>query len=160
MGNYNQSTRARIADINQGMRIVKPASSCAVQTDVDLFTVGGGKIALLGLVGETDPVAMEAAATTILIKCVVTVGTDTDLSIASGSLSGLDQNTMLTLPAAVGSVLTISTNEGAALLNAAPTYVVQPGTIAMTVGAATNTGTITWTLLYVPLEDGAFVEAA
>lgn len=158
MSNYNQSTRARVSDINQGMRIVKAASSCAATTDVPLFTVGGGKIALLGLVGECDGV-MEAAATTILIKCVVG-GTDTDLSIASGSLSALAVNTMLTLPAAVGDVLTISTNEGAALLNAAPHYVVQPGTIEMTVGAATNTQTVTWTLLYVPLEAGAFVEAA
>ena len=158
MGIYNQSTRARIADINQGMRIVKPASSCAGIADVELFTVGGGKIALLGLVGECDG-TMENAATTILIKCVVG-GTDTDLSIASTTIASKVVDTMLTLPAAVGSVLTISTGEGAALLNAAPVYLVQPGTIEMTVGAATNTGTITWTLWYVPMEDGAYVEAA
>lgn len=158
MSNYNQSTRGRVSDINQGMRVVKVASSCAATTDVELFTVGGGKVALIGLVGECDG-AMQAAATTILIKCVVG-GTDTDLSIASGSLSALAEDTMLTLPAAVGSVLTISTGEGAALLNAAPTYVVQPGTIEMTVGAATNTQTITWTLFYAILEDGAYVEAA
>ncbi len=158
MGIYNQSTRARIADINQGMRVVKAASSLAATTDVELFTVGGGKIALLGLVGECDG-TMETAATTILIKCVVG-GTDTDLSIASTTLSALAVDTMLTLPAAVGGVLTISTGEGAAILNAAPVYVVQPGTIEMTVGAATNTQTVTWTLLYVPLEDGAYVEAA
>jgi hypothetical protein len=158
MSNYNQSTRARVADINQGMRVVKAASSCAATTDVELFTVGGGKIALIGLVGEMDG-TMENAATTILIKCVVS-GTDTDLSIASTTIALLAVNTMLTLPAAVGSVLTISTNEGAALLNAAPTYIVQPGTIEMTVGAATNTGTITWTLWYVPMDPGAYVEAA
>ena len=158
MANYNQSTRARVADINQGMRIVKAASSLAATTDVELFTVGGGKIALLGLVGECDG-AMQAAATTILIKCVVG-GTDTDLSAASATLSAKAEDTMLTLPAAAASALTISTNEGAALLGAQPLWLVQPGTIEMTVGAATNTQTITWTLWYVPMEDGAYVEAA
>ena len=158
MSNYNQSTRARVADINQGMRIVKPASSLAATTDVELFTVGGGKIVILGLVGECDG-TMETAATTILIKCVVG-GTDTDLSAASATLSAKVVDTMLTLPAAAASALTISTNEGAAILDAAPKWIVQPGTIEMTVGAATNTQTVTWTLWYVPMEDGAFVEAA
>jgi len=158
MANYNPSTQARIADINAGMRVVKATSSCAATADVDLFTVSGGKVLLLGLVGECDG-AMEAAATTILIKHVVD-GTDTPLSIASGSLSEKAVDTMLTLPAAVGSALVVSTGEGAAILSAAPVYVLQPGDLKMTVGAATNTGTITWTLWYVPAEDGAYVEAA
>jgi hypothetical protein len=158
MSNYNQSTRARVADINQGMRIVKAASSLAATTDVELFTVGGGKVVLLGLIGESDGI-FEAAATTILVKCVVG-GTDTDLSIACTTLSGLAADTMLTLPATAAGALVISTGEGAAILNAAPEWIVQPGTIQMTVAAATNTQTVTWTLWYVPMEDGAFVEAA
>ncbi len=158
MTNYNDSTQQRVADINRGLRVTKAASSCAATTDVSLFTIAGGKIALLGLVGVADG-AMQAAATTILIKTTPTGGTVTPLSIASATLSGKASGTMLTLPAAVGSALTISTGEGAALLNAAPIYVCRPGTIAMTVGAATNTQTVSWTLWYVPLEDGAEVTA-
>jgi hypothetical protein len=158
--NYNPSTIDRVADINAGLKVVKSASSCAATADVSLFTVTGGKIWLLGLIGECDS-AMEAAATTILIKCVPSLGgTATPLSVASSSLSAKAQDTMLTLPAAVGSALTISTGEGAAVATAAPAYLVQPGTIKMTVGAATNTGTITWTLWYVPAEDGAYLTAA
>ena len=158
MGKYNQSTRVAVADMNQGLLVTKANSSCGATTDVPLFTIGGGAVCLLGLVGVADGV-MQAAATTILIKNVVG-GTDTDLSIASGSLSGLAADTMLTLPAAVGGALTISTNEGAAALGLQPRYFLQPGSLTMPVGAATNTQTLTWHLWYVPMEDGAYVEAA
>ena len=157
MANYNQSTRARVSDINQGMRVVKAASSLAATTDVGLFTVGGGMVALLGLVGVADG-NLQAAATTILIKNVVS-GTDTDLSAASATLSGKAVDTMLTLPATAAGALTISTNEGGALIGLQPAWLLQPGTLTMTVGAATNTGTITWHLWYVIMEDGAYVEA-
>jgi hypothetical protein len=118
-----------------------------------------GNIALTGLVGIADG-AMQAAATTILIKHTPTGGTATALSIASATLSAKAAGTMLTLPAAVSSALTISTGEGAALLSAAPVYVMRPGALAMTVGAATNTQTVSWYLTYVPLSEGAYVEAA
>ena len=157
--NYNPSTIARIADINRGIRVTKAASSLAATADVDLFIVTNGPIALLGLVGVCDG-AMEAAATTLLIKCVPAVGTATPLSVASGSLSAKAAKTLLTLPAAVGSALTISTGEAAALLNAAPVYYVQPCKIQMTVGAATNTQTVTWHLWYAQMAEGAYVRAA
>jgi hypothetical protein len=103
---------------------------------------------------------MEASATTILVKNTATGKTATPFSIASASLSGKAAGTMLTLPAAVGSALTISTGESAALLSAAPVYVCRAGLVAMTVAGATNTGTVTWTLWYVPLDEGASVTAA
>lgn len=148
----------RVSDINRGLKVIKSASSCAATADVSLFTVVG-QVALLGLYGTCDG-AMQAAATTILIKHTPTGGTVTPLSIASGSLSAKAANTLLTLPAAVGSALTISTGEGAALLSAAPIYVLNPGILAMTVGAATNTQTVTWVLLYVPITAGSYVTAA
>lgn len=157
MANYNLSTRARIADINQGMRVAKTGSSCAAVADVSLFTVSGD-VALLGLVGVCDG-AMEAAATTILVKHVVD-GTDTGLSAASATMSAQAEDTMLTLPADAGSALTISTGEGAAAIGLAPVWYLQSGTLKMAVGAATNTQTISWYLWYVPMEDGAYVEAA
>jgi len=158
MATYNLSTRERIADINQGMKVTKSAMSCAAHTtDVSLFTVVGN-VALLGLIGVCDG-AMEAAATTALIKHTV-AGTDTALSVASGSLSAKAVGTMLTLPAAVGSALTISTGEAAAVFSAAPIYFLQPGTMKCTVGTATNTQTISWHLWYVPMSEGAYVAAA
>jgi len=155
--NYSQSTRDRVSDINQGLKVTKSAMSCAATADVSLFTVSGD-VAMLGLIGVCDG-AMQAAATTCLIKHVV-AGTDTDLSIASGSLSGKEADTMLTLPAAVGDVLTISTGAGAAVFSAAPVYYLQSGTLKCTVGAATNTQTITWHMWYVPMATGASVTAA
>ena len=157
MGNYNPSTRARVADINQGLKVTKSAMSCAATADVSLFTVSGD-VALLGLVGVCDG-AMQAAATTVLIKHVVD-GADTALSAASATLSEKAADTMLTLPAAAGSALTISTGEGAALLTAAPVWYLQAGVLTCTVGAATNTQTITWHIWYVPMEEGASVVAA
>jgi len=159
MANYNVSTQEALANINRGMRVTKAASSLAATKDVDLFLVKGGAVAVLGLVGVCDG-AMQASATTLLIKCTPAAGSGTALSIASGSLSAKPANTMLTLPAAVGSALVISTGEAAALLTSAPVYYVQPCKIQMTVGAATNTQTVTWHIWYVPMSEGAYIEAA
>jgi hypothetical protein len=157
MPSYNLSTRQSIADINQGLKVTKANMSCAATEDVSLFTVSGD-VALVGLVGVCDG-AMEAAATTALIKHVV-AGTDTDLSAASATLSAKAADTMLTLGATAATALVISTGEGAALFDGAPIWYLQAGTLKCTVGAATNTQTITWHLWYIPMEAGASVEAA
>ena len=158
MANYNVSTQEALANINRGMRVTKAASSLAATKDVDLFLVKGGAVAVLGLVGVCDG-AMQASATTLLIKCTPEAGTGTALSIASDRYPRR-RPTMLTLPAAVGSALVISTGEAAALLTSAPVYYVQPCKIQMTVGAATNTQTVTWHIWYVPMSEGAYIEAA
>ena len=160
MPNYNVSTRGRIADINQGLRVTKASASCAATADVAIFNVLGGHVCLLGLVGVWDGIA-ETAATTIAVKNDPTTGTATVVGAASGTQSAKAAGSMLTLNGTALGALVDSTNQGAAAIgDAQPIFLRGPGVISMTVAGATNTQTISWYLWYVPVEDGAYVEAA
>lgn len=154
--NYGTSTQARLADINLGMRVDRAA---AALTSDQLFTITGGRIALLGFVGEVVA-DLDGTASTIQITSNPTVGNDTVFCIASGSMASKTAGTKVTLPAAASSGATISTNEGAAILSAQPVWVVSAGTIDIVVGTGDNPGTMKWSLFYVPIDDGAYVTAA
>ena len=159
MAYYNQSSRKAIRDINQGMVVTKSSASCAATATVDLFEITGGHIMVLGLVGVWDGAA-QAAATTIALGANPTTGTATALGTASASQSGKAEGSMLTMASDLGQVES-STNQGAALIDAMPRVFVRgPGKIQMTVAGATNTQTITWHLIYVPVENDAAVAAA
>jgi len=159
MPNYNQSTRGRIADINLGLRIDRAAEAIPVTSDT-LFNVVGGRVALLGLVGEVTS-AMDATATTLLVVANPTAaGTSTPLCAASGSLANAARGVRVSLPAAAATGMLLSTTHGAAVLSEHPPWVIEEGTIDITVGVGANAGLMAWTLFYVPVDDGAYVEVA
>lgn len=158
MGNYAPSTRSRIADLILGMRVDRATALIGVTQT--LFTVTGGRIALLYLLGEFTAAATEA--TTLYINCNATgSAVDTVLSVNPGSsLAAAVVESKLTLPAAVASSITLSTGQGAAVLNAAPVYVVSAGIIQAVIGTGNTTGYVKWSLFYAPVDSGAYVTAA
>lgn len=156
--NYNQSTISRLADVKLGIRIDRAAEAIPVTTD-QLFTVAGGRIALLGLIGEVTSL-MDATATTILVTINATTGTDTPLCTASAALNDRVAGVKVTLPAAAGGGMLDSVTCGAAVLGQHPPWAVSPGTIDITVGTGANAGLMKWTIWYVPIDDGAYVEVA
>jgi hypothetical protein len=159
MPSYNLSTRGRIADINSGLRVYKASASCGATADVGLFNVLVGNVMLLGLVGIWDGTA-ETAATTIAVKHDPTTGTETIIGAASGTQSAKELGSMLTLNGTALGAMVDSTGVGASPIGAAGPILIQgPGIIEMTVAGATNTQEISWYLWYVPLTDGASVEA-
>jgi hypothetical protein len=155
--NYNPSTISRIADLVLGIRVDRTTKLIdATQT---LFNVIGGRIALLHFLGEFTANATEA--TLLQINCNSSgSAVDTPLTGAGASLAAALIESKLTLPAAVGSNLTLSTGQAAALLTAAPVYVVSAGIIQAVIGTGNSTGKVKWSLWYVPIDDGAYVEAA
>lgn len=155
---HNEGSRQAVADLNAGIKISR--ATAAIENGADaLFNVKGGRILLLGLVGQITDV-MDATATTLKITANPDTGSDTDLCIASASIATEEVGTMFTLPAAVGSALTISSTMGAAPLTAPPVFVVAPGTLDLVAGVGANAGKAKWDLFYVPLDKGAYVEAA
>ena len=70
--NYNSSTISRIADIVLGIRVDRSAAAIAAGTN-PIFTVTGGRVALLGLLGEVVT-AMDATASTLQINANPTTG--------------------------------------------------------------------------------------
>lgn len=159
MPNYALSTRERAADIAMGMRVDRATAAVANGTNT-LFNVIGGRILMTGLVGEVVA-DMAAGATTIRISPLTTDATAvvTHLSSAGTDAASDAAGIMYTLPAAVASGMTKSTGSSAAVCRVMPSYIVKTGAINLTAGAG-NAGTWKWTVWYVPVDDGAYVEAA
>jgi len=160
---YELSTRTALADLVIGLRVDRAAALVTAAT-VPLFSVKGGRVMMHGLLGEVV-VAIPATATTIQITHLTTDVTAvvTDLCLASADIQGYAPGRMFTLPAAVGSVLTVSTGSSAAVLGTtggAPEYILKIGNLQLVGSAAPATGTIKWSLWYHAIDPGSYVEAA
>lgn len=155
MPNYDVSARREIADLNQGMRVDRDTAVIVTGSNA-LFTVTGGNILLLSLVGEI--VATIDASLTIHIDTAPTAGTATALCVATADINTWAAYLKFTLPAAAASALTVSTGDAA--LDVSPTWLIPVGTINLHASAGATLGSMKWSLFYVPAETGAYVTAA
>ena len=155
MPNYNQSTRKALMDIGIGMRVDRATATLPQSTAGALFNVVGGTVAITAIVGEVTTVIQTQANNTKL-TANPTTGTSVDLctvlDITAKEVGALFSVSTFVTGALVGGTA------GAALMPDAP-VVVNIGTIDLDC-AASNTGAIKWSIFYVPLEDGAYIEAA
>jgi hypothetical protein len=138
-----------------GIKVSRPAATLPATTTADLFSVDGGNVQLVAIVG-TVTTAASATDTTLTIEHDPDAG---GLNVTLG-----DESTSIA-SAAVGSVITISGTtptvvHGQAALGGrlAVPYVLGPGDVALTT-SATNTGAVRWDLYYIPLDDDATVTA-
>jgi hypothetical protein len=155
MTNYSQSTRQRVADIRLGLRVDRATAALPASTAAAIFTVTGGKVAITGIVGEVTTIIQTQANNTKL-TANPTVGTSVDLC-AVLDISADEVGCLYGVDGTPASAL-VGTNAGYAPLPTAP-MVVNVGTIDLDC-AATNTGSVAWSLWYIPLEEGAAVAAA
>lgn len=141
-----------LRNINYGTRVARTAATVPATGNQTLFTVVG-RIVITTLIGEVTTV-MSGTATNLKLTSVSTAGsTATDLcanvavtSLAVGVLYGVS-----------GIPATAATTGSAVQQN--NEIVMQAGIIRATTDA-TNTGAMSWTIVYVPLDDGAYVTAA
>jgi len=155
MAHYNQSARKAIADVALGCRVDRATATLPASTAAAIFTVVGGKCMITNIVGEVTTIIQNQANNTKL-TANPTTGTSVDmctvLSIANDEVGCLYGITGGTGDAMVG------TNAGHTIGMTTPA-IVNAGTIDLDC-AATNTGAIQWSIWYIPLEDGAYIEAA
>ncbi len=122
----------------------------------DLFTISGGRILVTQILGELT-IVMQALASSIRLIANPTTGTTRNMcanllvnAYAEGDLLGITGvNTDAMLPPASSGVL-----EGQTF-----GVIVQEGVISL-VDDLANTGSIKWTLKWIPLDTGAAVVAA
>jgi hypothetical protein len=135
---------------------VDRATATLPQTTVGaLFTVVTGRIILTGIVGQVTTVIQTQANATKLISNP-TVGTDVDLC-ATLDITAKEVGGLLGITGTFATAL-VGGTAGATVMP--PTGIVVPvGTIDLSC-AASNTGSIKWSMTYFPLDDGAYVEAA
>ncbi|GAA2673827.1 hypothetical protein GCM10010400_39940 [Streptomyces aculeolatus] len=142
-----------------GRKVDQPAKTVPQNALSNLFTITGGRIILMGLYGEVTTVIGGTTPSAKLVYSPAS-GTDTDLCTATAITSDA-VNTQYSLPAAVGSALNVSSQVGQVVAQPGNgAHVLNAGTVDVHVSAADATGAVKWSLLYVPLDDGASVAAA
>lgn len=151
MTNYNQSTRAVMSDIGVGLRVDRATQ---VMADETIFTIVGGNVLLTLILGEVTTV-LETAANNTKLTSTPTTGTAVDIC-ADLDTTGIEAGGFLHISGTLSDALA-KANAGASALQVTP-IVLAPGVLAINV-AAEKTGSVKWSLWYLPLEDGAYVEA-
>jgi hypothetical protein len=136
-----------------GATVERAAQVIPATGNVTLFTVAGGRVVVTYLIGEVTTV-MSATATNAKLTSVSTAiggaGTDICANTAVTSLAVGNEFS----PTAIGSAA-----QTGAVVTQNNEIVIPAGIIRLTTDA-TNTGAMRWTLLYLPLDDGATVTAA
>lgn len=146
----------QIRNIHLGAtRVDRAAAVLPATGNQTLYTVSGGKIIMLGLVGEVTTVA-SATATLITFGAVPTTGPVQALNLNTGSaITSAAVGTLVTLTGAFTDAAIIG---GAGQILDSQGVVIAPGGIRITTDA-TNTGQLKYSLWYIPLDDGASVVA-
>lgn len=139
-----------------GTKVDRAAATLPATTQAPIFSITGGRVALTGLVGV---VVVATSATTNVLKVTANpaVGSDVDLT-STTSIASREVGGMVGLAATLGGALAVN-NAGASLLPLGSAYILNTGTLDL-VTTGTSTGTLSWTMTYIPLDDGASVTAA
>jgi hypothetical protein len=146
----------QIRSIALGIKVTGGAKTLPATTTGSIFTVTGGRVLVTSLTGVVTTACGATATNLRIVATPSGSGSVNDLSgdvaVTSLGLGGLISITGLAADAAVK-----STGGGVSGLR-------NPITVAAgAIGAktdATDTGAITWTLTYVPIDNGATVTAA
>lgn len=150
----------KVLQVTTGNYVARPTNTIPQTATGTIFNINNGRVFLTSLVGVVTTV-MGATATTLSVGVTPTVG--------SAQPAGLASATAVT-SAAVGAPLALSTTVGGALVVGAagapvvagpttPSFLLSAGALTVTTSAS-DTGSIQWTLTYVPLDPGASVSAA
>lgn len=141
-------------------KVERATANLPQTTSAPLFTVSGGRVYLVGLLGEVTTVVQNQANQTKLVFNSAGAAANRDLCLTA-DLGNAAAETLLHLdPQAVGTGtsagLKIVTGYAAAVFFAP--LALPPGDIELSC-AASNTGQVKWTALYLPFDPGAKVEA-
>lgn len=152
MPNYNMSEREAAAVIALGTKVER---STANMTDgLSLFDIEGGKCLLTLVVGEVTS-ALQGATRNYRLRSNPDTGTTTNLC-ADLDINADQIGTLYTLEGTYN----VALQRGKSGSVPGPTFplIVPPGAIEMVVDSTTS-GEVEWTLWYIPLEVGAYIEA-
>jgi len=119
-----------------------------------LFTISGGRVILTSIVGEVTTIC-SSTATNLKITSTPTTGTAVDIA-TNLAIASKEAGCLFGIGAYVGAL--VGTNAGATTMPDTP-IVLPVGTLGITT-SATNTGSVKWSVTYIPLDDGAEMAVA
>jgi hypothetical protein len=155
MPTLNQSQIDNLAAYHYGVRVERATATLPQTVAAAIFTVSVGRVIVRLLLGQVTT-AIQAQANNTKIKAVPTTGSTVDMC-AVKDITGLEVGGKLVLNGTAATALT-QANAGS-IIGQSTSVIVDPGTIQLDC-AASSTGSIKWTLWYLPFDDGAYVTAA
>lgn len=136
-------------------RVQRATDTLPQTADEALFTITGGRVLLMQVVGEVTTVIQTQANNTKLKFNPTATGADTDIC-AVLNISADAVGTLYGITGTVGDAMI----EGLLQLKAqAAPLILSEGDIELDC-AASNTGSVKWDVYYIPLDEGATVAAA
>jgi len=172
MPNYNQSVRQAIADSSYGMRVetaILAATGWGAIAVWPLFTVFKGRVLINQLIGEITTV-LSTSATLVKYYFTPTGGAQLDLGAISLTISDLAVGKRILSAGTIGGATTFS-GIGASMAQPTP-YILGQSAIAAggdgvggaigieSTTVALTSGAAKFSVWYVPLDDGSYIEAA
>lgn len=157
MPTFDPTTLASIAYINRGARVDRPTQSTSLlftTAKVPLFNVLVGRILELAIVGNITTVISNDA-TLAKWTGTPTTGSAVDLCANSATLATAAVGKQLVMTGTLATAMTIADAGGA--LWQVTSHVIAPGTIDITGSVQGVTGSIKFSIWYIPLDDGAYV---
>jgi hypothetical protein len=151
---YYQSQLEEIALTHQGIRVDRAAARILTTPGTTLFTVTGGNVMMTGFYGEVI-VVQGAGATTLSLVHTPTAGTASTIASGVTDIAAAAAGMCLQLPAALAGGMTLTATAYGRIQNRCR-YILRPGVMSV-FGSASPTGSIRWTMWYVPVDYGAYV---
>jgi hypothetical protein len=146
-----------VRQVITGIKVEK-ASELLPQTATQaLFSVAGGRVLITALVGEVTIVVPGVANATKLIFNPTAVGADQDMC-ATLDITGDAVGELYTISGTVGDAMRSDLLVANPVLQSA--LCVSEGSIGLNTAGNSVTGDTAWTIVYVPLDDGAYVVSA
>lgn len=143
-------------ELTTGIRIDRATDTLPQTADEALFTITGGRVLVVGLVGEVTTVIQTQANNTKVKFNPTATGADQDLcAVLDVSADAVGE--LYTISGAVGDAMRSDLLIGNAMLTSP--LLLSEGDIELDC-AASNTGSVSWSLIYVPWDAGAEVAAA
>lgn len=136
-----------------GKKVDREAATHAAAT-TPYFTINTGRVLLTGLVGH---ITVASGANACSWVANPTTGTATQVVCAALDINPAIEGDSLTITGLVADAMTYGTAAGLPMMNVKG-VVLLPGTLDFIAAAAD--GATSWTLFYIPIDDGAYVTAA
>jgi len=140
--------------MQRGQRVDRATDN--ILTGENLFTITGGRVLVTQIVGEVTT-TMQTTTINFNLTSDPTVGTTTNDMCALTDLTAAEVGSLLSITGVAADALVVG--KSGSVRGMSNPMIVAAGAIEATVGA-THTGSIKWSIWYIPLDDGAYVEAA
>ena len=138
----------------KGEKVERAAATLPQTATGDLFNVVTGRVAITQIIGEVT-VEIENQATNLRLVATPTVGTVSDLCVNLD----IDADAVGTMYGITGDPTDALQDDNSVMPGQEVAVIVKEGAV-QAITDESSTGEIRWTVFYVPIDDGAYIEVA